>query len=139
MKGPWTKEEDQKIIECIAKKMTRWSEIAECVEGRVGKQCRERWFNHLDPTLRKCSWTPEEDEILVKGQAHFGNRSVQSSVTANARDAFLSLWSYSKSRVLSNMLSTVSVNLDSRGHTHVCIVRHVTQLDEDWKAFAGKI
>lgn len=74
MKGSWTKEEDQKIIECIAKKMTRWSEIAERVEGRVGKQCRERWFNHLDPTLRKCSWTPQEDEILIKGQAHFGNR-----------------------------------------------------------------
>eukprot|EP00903_Cladosiphon_okamuranus_P006206 g6102.t2 len=73
VKGPWTKEEDQKIIECIAKKMTRWSEIAECVEGRVGKQCRERWFNHLDPTLKKGSWTPEEDEILVNGQAHFGN------------------------------------------------------------------
>lgn len=91
MKGPWTKEEDQKIIECIAKKMTRWSEIAECVEGRVGKQCRERWFNHLDPTLRKCSWTPEEDEILVNGQAHYGNRSVRGSATANAPHACYSL------------------------------------------------
>ncbi|CAN0178290.1 unnamed protein product, partial [Ectocarpus sp. 8 AP-2014] len=65
-KGPWTTEEDQIIFDCINEKMTRWSEIAELVEGRVGKQCRERWFNHLDPTLKKSSWTPEEDEILVQ-------------------------------------------------------------------------
>lgn len=76
MKGPWTREEDQKIIDCITNNITRWSEIAERVEGRVGKQCRERWFNHLDPTLKKSSWTPAEDEILVQGQARFGNRSV---------------------------------------------------------------
>ena len=76
VKGPWTREEDQKIIDCITNNITRWSEIAERVEGRVGKQCRERWFNHLDPTLKKSSWTPAEDEILVQGQARFGNRSV---------------------------------------------------------------
>lgn len=80
IKGPWTREEDQKIIDCITNNITRWSEIAERVEGRVGKQCRERWFNHLDPTLKKSSWTLSEDEILVQGQARFGNRSVPCAV-----------------------------------------------------------
>lgn len=75
VKGPWTKEEDQKIIDCITQNITKWSEIAEHVEGRVGKQCRERWFNHLDPSLKKSSWTPAEDDILVSGQARYGNRS----------------------------------------------------------------
>lgn len=76
VKGPWTKEEDQKIIDCITQNITKWSEIAERVEGRVGKQCRERWFNHLDPTLKKSCWTPAEDEVLVAGQARYGNRCV---------------------------------------------------------------
>ena len=36
---------------------------------RNGKQCRERWVNHLGPRLRKGSWDDEEKETLdvVKG------------------------------------------------------------------------
>ena len=29
----------------------RWSLIASQMDGRVGKQCRERWFNHLCPEV----------------------------------------------------------------------------------------
>lgn len=30
----------------------KWSQIAKMLEGRVGKQCRERWHNHLRPDIR---------------------------------------------------------------------------------------
>ena len=36
-------------------------------------QCRERWFNHLDPALKKGGWTEEEDAILVEAQMKWGN------------------------------------------------------------------
>lgn len=42
--------------------------------GRIGKQCRERWFNHLDPNIRKGEWTDEEDSLLYEAQQKFGNR-----------------------------------------------------------------
>ncbi len=42
--------------------------------GRIGKQCRERWFNHLDPSIKKGEWTPEEEYIIYEAQRHFGNR-----------------------------------------------------------------
>ena len=29
----------------------------------LGKQCRERWRNHLRPELNKGDWTVEEDEF----------------------------------------------------------------------------
>ena len=51
-----------------------WSEIAAQLPGRLGKQCRERWFNHLDPAINKGEWTTSEDRILYEGQYHFGNR-----------------------------------------------------------------
>ena len=64
VKGPWTSEEDEIIVTAINEGVTRWSDIAARIPGRIGKQCRERWFNHLDPNLRKTPWTPAEDAIL---------------------------------------------------------------------------
>jgi hypothetical protein len=48
VKGPWTPEEDETIHRCLAEGITKWSEIADRIPGRIGKQCRERYFNHLD-------------------------------------------------------------------------------------------
>ena len=45
--------------------------------GRLGKQVRERWYNHLDPLLNKGPWTPREDARLVELQARFGNKWVK--------------------------------------------------------------
>lgn len=74
VKGPWTKEEDEMIIASIQKGISKWSEIAALIPGRIGKQCRERWFNHLDPTIKKGNWTDDEDRTLVEAQAKMGNR-----------------------------------------------------------------
>lgn len=41
--------------------------------GRLGKQCRERWFNHLDPTVKKTEWTPHEDEVLFNAQVRLAS------------------------------------------------------------------
>ena len=50
------------------------SVIASQLPGRIGKQCRERWFNHLDPSIKKGDWTNEEDKILFEAQRIYGNR-----------------------------------------------------------------
>jgi Myb-like DNA-binding domain len=31
----------------------KWSQIAMGLPGRSGKQCRERWLNHLDTRVTK--------------------------------------------------------------------------------------
>ena len=73
VKGPWTKEEDALIMSCVQKGIMKWSEVAENVPGRIGKQCRERWYNHLDPALKKGGWTEEEDGLLLAAQRKWGN------------------------------------------------------------------
>jgi len=43
VKGPWTEEEDKKVIELVEKYgAEKWSFIASFLPGRIGKQCRER-------------------------------------------------------------------------------------------------
>jgi len=74
VKGPWTQEEDEIIRGCITEGITKWSEIAAKVPGRIGKQCRERWFNHLDPSIKKSEWSEEEDQVLISAQAEMGNK-----------------------------------------------------------------
>lgn len=52
VKGPWTTEEDATVTRLVKKYGTKkWSLIARHLNGRLGKQCRERWYNHLVRSL----------------------------------------------------------------------------------------
>ncbi|MEQ2236230.1 hypothetical protein ILYODFUR_010432 [Ilyodon furcidens] len=48
--------------------------VAKHLKGRLGKQCRERWHNHLNPNVKKSSWTAEEDLVIYKSHCLLGNR-----------------------------------------------------------------
>eukprot|EP00871_Galdieria_phlegrea_P005087 jgi/Galph1/557/GphlegSOOS_G5394.1 len=75
IKGPWTEEEDRLLMKLTSMFGSRaWSVIGNFIPGRTGKQCRERWMNHLDPTLRREPWTKEEDEKIIALHRKLGNR-----------------------------------------------------------------
>ncbi|CAL0333017.1 unnamed protein product [Lupinus luteus] len=75
IKGPWSKEEDEVIIELVNKYgPKKWSTIAQHLPGRIGKQCRERWHNHLNPAINKEAWTQEEELALIHAHQIYGNK-----------------------------------------------------------------
>ncbi|CAH0550998.1 unnamed protein product [Brassicogethes aeneus] len=75
VKGPWTKEEDEKVIELVNKYgAKKWTLIARHLKGRIGKQCRERWHNHLNPKIKKSAWTETEDDIIYQAHKVLGNQ-----------------------------------------------------------------
>lgn len=75
IKGPWTKEEDDKVVELVTKYgPKKWTLIARHLRGRIGKQCRERWHNHLNPNIKKTAWTEEEDNIIYQAHLQWGNQ-----------------------------------------------------------------
>jgi hypothetical protein len=61
IKGPWvlysliqSKVEDEIVMKLVTENGARnWSYIAKNLPGRIGKQCRERWHNHLNPHIKK--------------------------------------------------------------------------------------
>ena len=74
VKGPWTKDEDLKLIELVKKfGPEKWSNISTYLPGRLGKQCRERWYNHLNPEVRKTGWSKEEEWALFLLHRKYGN------------------------------------------------------------------
>ncbi|XP_068624156.1 myb protein [Battus philenor] len=75
VKGPWTKEEDEKVMELVAKYgPKKWTLIARHLKGRIGKQCRERWHNHLNPSIKKTAWTEHEDRVIYQAHKQLGNQ-----------------------------------------------------------------
>ena len=59
-KRAWGIEEDLLLQSLVSKYSTaNWSIISENLPDRTGKQCRERWINHLNPGVNKGGWTAE--------------------------------------------------------------------------------
>jgi len=75
VKGPWTAEEDARVVQLVAEHgPQKWSVIAAHLPGRIGKQCRERWHNHLNPDIKKEQWSAEEDQIILTLHSILGNQ-----------------------------------------------------------------
>lgn len=74
LKGSWTREEDETIITFVRTYGCRsWTKLAKMLPGRIGKQCRERWMNHLNPDISRGPWTPAEDYQLLLLHEQYGN------------------------------------------------------------------
>ena len=52
----------------------RWSAVGAQMSGRSGKQCRERWHNHLSPEVNKSEWSAEEDALIISKVHELGTR-----------------------------------------------------------------
>lgn len=61
----WDKVEDDKLIELVANDGKSWEEIAQRIEGRNARQCKERWELYLAPVIDRAPWTKKEDQCLL--------------------------------------------------------------------------
>ncbi|KAK7400900.1 hypothetical protein VNO78_12209 [Psophocarpus tetragonolobus] len=75
-KGPWTPEEDQKLIAYI-EEFGHGSWRALPVKAglqRCGKSCRLRWTNYLRPDIKRGKFSLQEEQTIIQLHALLGNR-----------------------------------------------------------------
>jgi len=71
----WSRAEEERLVALVELEgQKRWAVIAASMPGRTGKQCRERWLNHLRPDIRRGGWSEEEELTLAKGHLELGTR-----------------------------------------------------------------
>ncbi|WVZ64888.1 hypothetical protein U9M48_014341 [Paspalum notatum var. saurae] len=75
-KGPWTAEEDQKLVsfllthgQCCWRAVPKLAGLLRC-----GKSCRLRWTNYLRPDLKRGLLSAEEERTVIELHAALGNR-----------------------------------------------------------------
>ena len=83
---PWTDTHDRVLLALVNELgVGKWPEIsrrfaahistfAPSEPARAGKQCRERWYNHLSPQVSKSEFTPEEDAAIAQAVAEHGTK-----------------------------------------------------------------
>ena len=78
---PWSTKEDESMTRLVEENGTKqWTIIAEKLNKnfpssiRSGKQCRERWHNHLNPGINKECWSIEEEILLFTSHSKSGNK-----------------------------------------------------------------
>jgi len=64
--GVWSNTEDEILKAAVMKYgKNQWSRIASLLHKKSGKQCKARWYEWLDPSIKKTEWSREEDEKLL--------------------------------------------------------------------------
>lgn len=64
--GVWQNQEDEVLKAAIMKYGTnQWSRVASLLPRKTAKNCKARWYNWLDPSIKKIAWSRQEEEKLL--------------------------------------------------------------------------
>ncbi|CAL5368574.1 unnamed protein product [Camellia sinensis] len=75
-KGPWTPEEDHKLVKYIHKHgHGSWRALPKLAGlNRCGKSCRLRWTNYLRPDIKRGKFSQEEEQTILNLHSILGNK-----------------------------------------------------------------
>lgn len=67
MKGGYWKNSEDEILKAAVMKygLNQWARIASLIARKSAKQCKARWYEWLDPSIKKTEWSRDEEEKLL--------------------------------------------------------------------------
>jgi len=64
--GVWKNTEDEILKAAVMKYgLNQWARISSLLVRKSAKQCKARWYEWLDPSIKKTEWSQAEDEKLL--------------------------------------------------------------------------
>ena len=82
-----TIDEDRLIAEHVRDNGAKqWIDLTKLIPGKSSKQCRERWYNHLDPERKTGDWCESEIRAILDGHRRYGSRWVEISKSVPGRN-----------------------------------------------------
>lgn len=129
--GAWSGSEDEYLVKLVNSDLKKWGKIAELLNKNIhnsmkirsGKQCKERWVNHLDPNMKRDKWTQEEDLAILKLHKTMGHQwSKISKIIGNRTDSAI------KNRVKS-LVNKQKQDLDARMGQEVSLEGLIEKLE----------
>ena len=68
--GIWKNTEDEILKSAVMKYgLNQWSRISSLLVRKSAKECKARWYEWLDPSIKKTEWSREEEEKLLQQMA----------------------------------------------------------------------
>ncbi|KAI3736225.1 hypothetical protein L6452_15763 [Arctium lappa] len=112
-KGPWTQEEDLKLLEYIqVHGPGNWRTLPKNAGlQRCGKSCRLRWTNYLRPDIKRGRFSFEEEETIIQLHSVMGNKwsSIAARLPGRTDNEIKNYWNtHIRKRLLRNGIDPVT-------------------------------